>query len=122
SCALVNLFMVCPPKWSAGGLADQDEILPLITAISWRTYETLAHNECWRERARLPWRRFAKSCPPECETNPPAHKDRGSGVREPPLSKALPWLRHFRAGVDKRTCAPRRVPEKPRANSPARLS
>src|SRR5215813_3163141 len=43
SCALVNLFMVCPPKWSAGGLADQDEILPLITAISWRTYETLAH-------------------------------------------------------------------------------
>src|SRR5262249_29755535 len=50
-----------PPQWSAGGLADQDEILPLITAISWRTYETLAHNECWRERARLPWRRFAKS-------------------------------------------------------------
>jgi hypothetical protein len=36
SCALVNLFMICP-QWSASGLADHDEILPLITAISWRT-------------------------------------------------------------------------------------
>jgi len=36
SCVLVNLFMICP-QWSAGGLADHDEILPLITAISWRT-------------------------------------------------------------------------------------
>ena len=26
-----------PPKWSAGGLADHDEILPLITAISWHS-------------------------------------------------------------------------------------
>src|SRR5262249_50885594 len=45
------------PPWPAGALADHDEILPLITAISWQTYETLAHNECWRERARLLWRR-----------------------------------------------------------------
>jgi len=27
SCALVNLFMICP-QWSASGLADHDEILP----------------------------------------------------------------------------------------------
>jgi hypothetical protein len=29
SCALVNLFMIRPPKWSARGFADHDEILPL---------------------------------------------------------------------------------------------
>jgi hypothetical protein len=28
--------MICP-QWSPSGLADHDEILPLITAISWRT-------------------------------------------------------------------------------------
>jgi hypothetical protein len=34
SCALVNLFMICPPMvgwW----LADHDQILPLIRAFSW---------------------------------------------------------------------------------------
>ena len=36
SCTLVNFFMICP-QWSTGGLAGHDEILPLITAISWRT-------------------------------------------------------------------------------------
>src|SRR5262249_23829317 len=56
SFALVKFFMICP-QWSADGLADHDEILPLITAISWQTYETLARNECWRERARMRWRR-----------------------------------------------------------------
>jgi len=39
SCALVNLFMICPLR-SAGALADHDEILPLITAISWHLYPT----------------------------------------------------------------------------------
>src|SRR5262249_58260098 len=43
------------------GLADHDEILPLMTAISWQTYETLTHNECWRERARLRWRRSLRA-------------------------------------------------------------
>src|SRR6516162_5237438 len=41
-CALRQPLHDLPPKWSAGGLADHDEILPLITAISWQTYETLA--------------------------------------------------------------------------------
>ena len=31
-----DLFMICP-QWSAGGLADHNEILPRITAISWCT-------------------------------------------------------------------------------------
>src|SRR5262249_40668780 len=64
SCALVNLLMICP-QWSAGGLADHDEILPLITAISWRTpthgYEPpreaamAAFARSWRrEKGRLP--------------------------------------------------------------------
>jgi hypothetical protein len=55
SCALVNLFMICP-QWSAGGLADHDEISPLITAISWRT--TTHGNEPTREAAMAA---FAKS-------------------------------------------------------------
>jgi hypothetical protein len=32
-----------PPNGRTGGLADHDEILPVITAISWQTYETLAY-------------------------------------------------------------------------------
>jgi len=55
SCALVNLFMICP-QWSAGGLADHDEILPPITAISWRT--PTHGNEPTREAAMAA---FAKS-------------------------------------------------------------
>jgi len=55
SCALVNLFMICP-QWSAGGLADHDEILPLITAISWRT--TTHGNKPTREATMAA---FAKS-------------------------------------------------------------
>src|SRR5262245_27630340 len=47
--------MISPPMVGWWLLADHDEILPLITAISWQTYETLAHNECWRERARPRW-------------------------------------------------------------------
>ena len=37
SCALVNIFMICP-RWSAG-LADDNQILPLIAAISWHVTE-----------------------------------------------------------------------------------
>src|SRR5262249_21279409 len=46
-----------PPMVGWWLLADHDEILPLITAISWQTYETLAHNEYQRVRARLRWQR-----------------------------------------------------------------
>jgi hypothetical protein len=49
SWATANVFMISPPMVGWWLLADHDEILPLITAISWQTYETLAHNECWRE-------------------------------------------------------------------------
>jgi len=34
----------------------------------------------------------------ESETNPAAEKDRGSGVRETPLFKALPWLKVIPCG------------------------
>jgi hypothetical protein len=34
SCALVNIFMICPPMVSRW-LADDDQILSLIAAISW---------------------------------------------------------------------------------------
>src|SRR5215472_9642145 len=37
------------------------KFLPSITAISGQTYETLAHNECWRERARPRWRRSLRA-------------------------------------------------------------
>jgi hypothetical protein len=37
SCVLVNIFMICP-RWSAG-LADDNQILPLIAAISWHVTE-----------------------------------------------------------------------------------
>ena len=70
-----------PPQWPAGDLADHDEILPLITAISWQTYETLAHNECWRERARLRWRvrqELATGIGPRC----PWQKEKAAGYFE----------------------------------------
>src|SRR5262249_162342 len=93
SCALVNLFMVCPPKWSADGLADQDEILPLITAISWQTYETLARNECWRERARMRWRRSLRAG----DGNSPARRPRK------PRTQAIPCCRLLTGPDDHRS-------------------
>jgi hypothetical protein len=38
SCALVNLFMICP-RWSASGQPTTNQILLLITAISWHLCE-----------------------------------------------------------------------------------
>src|SRR5262249_56747131 len=50
-----------PPKWSAGGLADHDETLPVITAISWHSKSDIRKRSRtmsgWRERPRLRWRR-----------------------------------------------------------------
>ena len=50
SCALVNLFMLCPPMvgWS---LSYHDEILHLITAISWRRWARLARRASGLEGA-----------------------------------------------------------------------
>ena len=39
SCALVNLFMICPPMVGCGSPYD-DQILTLIAAISWHVYRT----------------------------------------------------------------------------------
>ena len=38
SCALVNRFMICPPPTVGWWLADDDQILTLIAAISWHPY------------------------------------------------------------------------------------
>jgi hypothetical protein len=56
SCALDNIFMICP-RWSAWRLADDDQILSLIAAISWLSKMDggKASDATGRSRAFLPW-------------------------------------------------------------------
>jgi hypothetical protein len=65
SCALVNLFMICP-RWSASGQPTTNQILLLITAISWHSVcviacPAFADRAYWLASAIVPMAEFGKA-------------------------------------------------------------
>jgi hypothetical protein len=60
SCALANIFIICP-RWSASGETDDDQIMSLITAISWHVvYPNMLHID---DKARAKQWREAHGAP-----------------------------------------------------------